>query len=195
MFTAALQCTVVCQKPGAGVLGVGPVSSSNMAPSGWGQILACARICPPASHWMWRPTSPLWRDPCPESHSQHCSDYPAIILSLGYYLLLLLILALDYQFWFWYQLSRKPTHWMAEKLPFFAWLFADLVYKWPTPATAPRTWSSDDTQLLLIFTIFSRVWFIPISWPYGLEVIQNSNKNKFAGATLVSDMRRLLLRI
>ena len=89
MFTAALQCTVVCQKPGAGVLGVGPVSSSNMAPSGWGQILACARICPPASHWMWRPTSPSWRNPCPESHSQHCSDYPAIILSLGYYLLFL----------------------------------------------------------------------------------------------------------
>ena len=69
-----VQCTAVCQKPGAGVRGVHPVSA--MAPSGWGQVLARARACPPVLE-VDIPISPCGGDPFPESHSPHRQWLPS----------------------------------------------------------------------------------------------------------------------
>ena len=140
-FISALECSAVhCIVPKTrGGSSLVWVQSAEVWPHGWGQVLACARTCPPA-HWMWRPTSPSCRDPCPESHSQYCSDYPAIILSLGYYLLFLFVSGI--------RLSENLLIGWQKSFTFLPDCSMNESDKWPTPATAPRTWTSDDTQLL-----------------------------------------------
>ena len=97
---SALQWHCSVPKTRGGTIQVWVQSAQHHGPSGWGQVLARARTCPPALD-VDIPISPCGGAPFPESHSQYCSDYPAIILSLGYYLLFLFvsacILALDFQ--------------------------------------------------------------------------------------------------
>ena len=122
-----VQCTAVCQKPGAGVRGVHPVSA--MAPSGWGQVLARARACPPVLE-VDVPISPSGGDPFPESHSPHRQWLPSNNIAR------ILIAFCFFSGLF----TRKHTHFMAEMLFFHACELFE-TDKWCTPASTPKIWT------------------------------------------------------
>ena len=143
-----VQCTAVCQKPGAGAHWCG--SSQQHGPSGWGQVLACARTCPLA-HWMWTPTSPSWRYPCPESHSQYCSDYPAII-SLGYLLLFLFVSGI--------RLSENILIGRQKSFTFLPDCSLIESDKWPYTSHGTENMDFRWHAAAFRFTIFSRVWLM-----------------------------------
>ena len=66
-----------------------------MAPSGWGQVLARARACPPVLE-VDIPISPCGGDPCPESHSPHRQWLPSNNIAC-------ILIAFLFLFWSFYQ--------------------------------------------------------------------------------------------
>ena len=118
-----------------------------MAPSGWGQVLARARACPPVLE-VDVPISPSGGDPFPESHSPHRQWLPSNNITR-------ILIAFCYFSGFF--LTRKHTHFMAEMLFFHACELFE-TDKWCTPASTPKIWTPMTAVFRLSTTHFTFKW-------------------------------------